>query len=143
MSPAPSDAVAQQELLRATHWLLDYLEEESPRLVHDIRSGARIQQIPPALLRRASQALPILRRPRELRGPWTWRLPEPDELVRVSYECPVANCRKVFEGWMQFRISRLLFAAGLIQYLTRGTAVRTRPPDGETIFLRLETPELS
>ncbi len=142
MSSASSDA--DIELLRATSWLLKSLEK-SPRLVRDVRAEARTRQIPPALLRRAAQTLPIIRRPRELRGPWTWRLPEADELVRVSYECPVSNCHRVSEGWMQFSLSRLLFAAGLVRYLTRGTARRTQPPDGQTIFQRLnvETPESS
>ncbi len=135
--PPPPDREAQRELLRATSWLLDLLAE-SPRLVRDVRAEAKMQQIPPALLRRAAQALPIVRRPRELRGPWMWMLPEPEELVRVQYECPVTNCHKVSEGWMQFRMSRLLFAAGLLRYLTRGTARRTQPPDGETFFLRLD-----
>ncbi len=135
--PPPPDREAQRELLRTTHWLLEYLEK-SPRLVRDVRAEAKTRQISPALLRRVAQSLPIIRRPRELRGPWMWMLPEADELVRVSYECPVSNCHKVSEGWMEFRLSRLLFAAGLLRYLTRGTARRTQPPDGDTIFLRLD-----
>ncbi len=139
--PPPDDGEARQTFLRTALWLLEY--PEAPRLVRDVRAEAQTRQIPPALLRRAAQALPIIKRPRELRGAWMWMLPEPEELVRVRYECPIRNCRKVSEGWMEFRISRHLFRAGLIRYLTRGTARRTQPPDGDSIFLRLKKPESS
>ena len=43
------------------------------------------------------------------------------------------------EGWMEFRLSRILFSVGLIEYITRGTVRRTQPPDRHSIFLRLET----
>ena len=118
-------------------WLMEYLEG-TPRLVREVREEAGKKKISPALLRRAAQALPIVRRPHELRGPWAWRLPEPDELVRVEYSCPIDNCKKVAEGWMEFKMSRVLFSAGLVRYLTRGTARRTQPPDATSTFLRLE-----
>ena len=81
------------------------------------------------MLRRAAQSLPILRRPREIRG----QLPEPDELVRVRYECPVKDCGKVKEAWMEYRMSRVLFDAGLVRHLTKGTAVRTRPGEAFSV----------
>ncbi len=136
MPPRPNHE-SEPSFLAAVMWLMEYLEE-APRLVQEVRKVAAEKQISPALLRRAAQALPIVRRPRELRGPWTWRLPGLDELVRVSYSCPVANCKKVAEGWMEFRISRILFSAGLVRYLTRGTARRTQRPEAESTFLRLE-----
>ncbi len=138
MSPGQPDPEAQQEFLQATHWLLEFLDR--PRLVQEVREAAKKKHIPAALLRRASQGVPIIRRPRELRGPWTWRLPRPEELVRVSYTCPVKDCGKEYEGWMEFGLSRLLFEAGLVRYLTRGTAVRTQPPEGRSIFLRWQRP---
>ncbi len=127
-----------EELREAVQWLLGLLDRDAPRLVQEVREAAKEERIGPALLRRASQAAPIIRKPREIRGPWTWRLPEPDELVRVLYICPVTDCGKVREGWMEYRLSRPLFDVGLIRYLTRGTAQRTRPPEGSSIFLRSE-----
>ena len=134
-----------QSYLAAIEWLMSYLESShTPCLVRDVQREAKKEGMSPALLRKAAQALPIIRRPRELRGPWAWKLPEPEELVRVRYQCPLVACGKESEGWMEFRLSRILFSAGLIRYLTRGTARRTQPPDGSTIFLRLsdqnETP---
>ncbi len=135
--PSRTSPEPEPSFLATVTWLMEYLEA-APRLVREVREEAGKKKIPPALLRRAAQALPIVRRPRELRGPWTWRLPELDELVRVEYSCPITNCKKVAEGWMEFKMSRYLFSAGLIRYLTRGTARRTRPPDAESTFLRLE-----
>ena len=133
-----SQSPESESSFRATvTWLMEFLES-SPRLVQEVREEAGKRRISPALLRRAAQALPIVRRPRELRGPWTWRLPEADELVRVEYSCPIANCKKVAEGWMEFRMSRVLFSAGLVRYLTRGTARRTQPPEATSTFLRLQ-----
>ena len=136
MKAAEDDSL--EELRTTVRWLLEFLDHAPPRLVREVRDAAKRERISPALLRRASQAAPIIRTPREFRGPWTWRLPEPDELVRVRYTCPVANCGKVSEGWMEYGISRWLFKAGLVRYLTQGTAVRKQPPDGRSIFLRLE-----
>ncbi len=129
----------EEELRSAVLWLLELLENH-PRLVQEVRDAAKEKHISAALLRRASQAVPIIRKPRELRGPWTWRLPGPEELVRVAYTCPVKNCGKEYEGWMEFGMSRSLFEAGLVRYLTRGTAVRTKPPEERSIFLRWERP---
>ncbi len=125
-----------QELWEAVRWLLGFLDHTTPRLVHEVREAAKQERIRPALLRRAAQAAPILRRPRELRGPWTWRLPQPEDLVRVRYTCPVADCGKVREGWMEFGISQPLFDVGLVRYLTRGTAQRSRSPESDSGFLR-------
>ncbi len=136
MMQEDSDASQDLDLQAAVLWLLDVLDDTEPHLVSQVQEVAKLKRIRPALLRRAARAMPIIKKPRELRGPWTWRLPKPDELVRVRYTCPITECSKVSEGWMVFRISRLLFAAGLVRYLTRGTTRLTQPPDGETIFLR-------
>ncbi len=133
-----TDDDGQEELRLAILWLLGFLDRTPPPLVREVQDAAKRQRMPPALLRRAAEGIPILRKPRELRGPWTWRLPEPGELVRVRFTCPVAECDRVSEGWMEFGISRTLFEAGLVRYLTRGTARRTQPPEGSSIFLRLE-----
>ncbi len=107
-------------------WLLFYLES-GPRLVREVKKTAAERGIPPTWLRRATDVLPIIRRPRELRGPWIWKLPDDSELVLVRYRCPMAECSRSFEGWMEFGPSRRLFSAGLIRYLTRGRAPGVRP----------------
>ncbi len=61
-------------------------------------------------------------------------MPEPDELVLVRYECPVAECSKDSEGWMEFGRTRHLFFAGVIRYLTRGRLRRTRPRDQASLL---------
>ncbi len=127
---------------QAACWLLEYLESAtSPPLVRDIQAVAKDNDIPAGVLRVASQELPIIRQPRELRGPWTWRLPQPEELVQVRFYCPIEDCQKVSEGWMEFRLSRILFTAGLVHYLTRGRLRRVQRPGGHSIFLRLEPEE--
>lgn len=107
-------------------WLLFYLES-GPRLAREVKKSAADRGIPATLLRRAADVLPIIRRPRELRGPWIWKLPDSSELVLVRYECPVVECSRRIEGWMEFGLSRRLFSAGVIRYLTRGRVRSVRP----------------
>ena len=118
-------------------WLIEFLDTSPPRLIRDVKREADVHGIPPQLLNSAAKALPLIRRPKVVRGPWTWQLPQPAELVRVCYFCPVIGCGKTSEGWMEFRLSRILFSAGLIRYVTSGTARRTLSPECSSIFLRL------
>ena len=123
-------------LQEVSNWLLRTLDA-GPCLATEIRKCAEKQGISQKLLLRAAQNLPIIRRPRELRGPWVWRLPGPDELVWVRYECPLARCSKSLEGWMEFEKSRLLFSLGMVRYLVRGRVWRTRPGEERSERLRL------
>ncbi len=136
----PSLPDPEYSLHTAALWLMEYLESsKTPCLVREVQLASKRIDMAPALLHRAAAEVPLLRRPREMRGPWVWALPDPEELVRVRYRCPIVDCGKTCEGWMQFRLSRILFPSGLIRYLTRGTSRRTQPPDGSSTFLRLET----
>ena len=99
-------------------WLIEFLDTSPPRLIRDVKREADVHGIPPQLLNSAAKALPLIRRPKVVRGPWTWQLPQPAELVRVCYFCPVIGCGKTSEGWMEFRLSRILFSAGLVRYVT-------------------------
>ena len=121
----------------AEKWLMWCLRG-APKLVNEIREVAKEKRMRAADLRRAAQSLPIIRKPRELRGPWVWRLPEHDQLVRVAYTCPGSSCGREIEGWMEFGWSQTLFHAGLIRYLTKGTALRIRPADSESAFIHIK-----
>jgi len=123
-------------LQEVTNWLLQALDS-GPCLATEIRTCAEKQGISQKLLLRAARNLPIIRRPRELRGPWVWRLPGPDELVWVRYECPLAGCSKSLEGWMEFGKSRPLFSLGMVRYLVRGRVWRAQPGEERSERLRL------
>lgn len=127
-----------RSLQEGCNWLLRELDG-GPRLVTEVRRGAEKRGISQKLLLRAAQNLPIIRRPRELRGPWIWRLPGPDELVWVRYDCPLAGCSKSLEGWMEFGKSRRLFALGIVRYLVRARVWRIRPGEERSERLRLRT----
>lgn len=121
-------------------WLLFYLES-GPRLAREVKKSAADRGIPATVLRRAADVLPIIRRPRELRGPWIWKLPDSSELVLVRYECPVVECSRRFEGWMEYGLSRRLFSAGVIRYLTRGRVRSVRPNrDKDALLLLVPSP---
>lgn len=72
-----------------------------------------------------------------MRGPWTWGLPNPDELVLVRYECPLVECSKSFEGWMEFERTRPLFSAGVLRYLVKGRVWRSKAGEEKSARLRL------
>ncbi len=120
----------------ATLWLLGRLDR-GPCIKAEIEKEAEKEGISPALLKRASQALPILRRPRELHGPWEWRLPGPGDLVQARYECPVDHCDQKYDGWIEFGLSRALFSVRLIQYLIRGRLRRSKSADDKVDRLPL------
>ena len=124
----------------AVNWLLACLDS-GPHLVRDIKKSAEAEGIPQRILLRAAGLLPLIRRPSSLRGPWIWRLPDADELVRIRYECPIMRCSRSFEGWIEFGPSRALFSAGMIHYMTRGSVQRVRPNrDTERLLLLAPCP---
>ncbi len=118
----------------AAFWLLDHLTPE-PRLMTEVAAAAQMEGLSRKIVQKAARTLPVLRRPRELRGPWVWSFPRDDEQVLVSYRCPLAECPVRREGWMPFGLSRPLFACGLVRYLIRGRLRRTRS-GAETDYLR-------
>lgn len=89
------------------------------------------------LTQKAARTLPILRRPRELRGPWEWSLPNEDQQVPVLYRCPLAECPIRREGWMPFGLSRQLFAVGLVRYQIRGRLRHARSGEESEGLVRL------
>jgi len=136
-TPPPPEPAADAPKMPAREvqlWLLRALGSE-PRLVQEVQSAAEAAGIPPNVLKRASQSLPIVRRPRELRGPWTWRLPASDEMVPVRYHCPFGDCSVRREGWMAFERSACLFTVGLLDYRVKGRLLRVRPSGGEDELL--------
>ena len=119
----------------AQHWLLERLSTE-PRLMKELVAEAGQDGVAEKYLKKASRRLPVLRRPRELRGPWVWRFPDDDEQVLVQYRCPLQDCPPFREGWMPFGRSRALFRAGLVTYQIRGRLRRSRPAETEGHLLK-------
>ena len=127
----------------AALWLLDRLGTE-PRLMKELVVEAEKAGFSEKDFLRGARNLPILRRPRELRGPWVWSLPREDEQVLVSFNCPLSHCPSsaAREGWLELGESRLLFKVGLLRYRIRGRMRIRRPAESEEHLLRVEESHL-